>query len=90
MDAVLVAVSTGGTLAGISQGLRAELSAAPVYAVDVLGSLVTSEPAAPHLLSGIGATRRSTFLQDDHFKNALRVHDVMAFAVCWRSAGRPD
>ena len=82
MDAVLVAVSTGGTLAGISQGLRAELSAAPVYGVDVLGSLATSEPAAPHLLSGIGATRRSTFLQDDHFKDALRVHDVMAFAVC--------
>lgn len=82
VDGVLVAVSTGGTLAGISRGLRAEGSRAPVYAVDVLGSLVTSDSAAPHLLSGIGATRRSSFLRPDDFEAALRVRDVTAFAVC--------
>lgn len=82
VDGVLVAVSTGGTLAGISRGLRAGCSSAPVYAVDVLGSLVTSGTAAPHLLSGIGATRRSSFLQPDDFEAALRVADVTAFAVC--------
>src|SRR6266704_96764 len=41
IDAVLVAVSTGGTLAGISEGLRAALPGVRVYAVDVHGSLVT-------------------------------------------------
>lgn len=84
VDAVLVAVSTGGTLVGISQGLRAELSSAPVYAVDVVGSLVTSDIAAPHLLSGIGATRRSSFLRPVHFAAAFQVRDVTAFAVCRR------
>lgn len=82
VDAVLVAVSTGGTLAGISEALRVSSPAARIYAVDVKGSIVTSDVAHPHLLTGVGATRRSSFLRPGHYDGALRVADVEAIACC--------
>ncbi|MEO3928565.1 cysteine synthase family protein [Micromonosporaceae bacterium B7E4] len=82
VDAVLVAVSTGGTLAGISDGLRSGAPAARIYAVDVRGSVVTSDESGPHLLTGIGATRKSSFLRRAHYDAAVRVTDVEAFAYC--------
>lgn len=82
LDAVLVPVSTGGTLAGISDGLRSHDHPAAVYAIDAAGSLVTCDTAHPHLLTGIGATRKSSFLQERHYTSACRVRDALAFAVC--------
>jgi N-(2-amino-2-carboxyethyl)-L-glutamate synthase len=82
LDAVLVPVSTGGTLAGISDGLRSLNHPAAVYAVDAAGSLVTCDTAHPHLLTGIGATRKSSFLRSRHYTSAWRVRDALAFAMC--------
>jgi cysteine synthase A len=82
VDAVLIAVSTGGTLVGISEGLRTTLPATRVYAVDARGSLVTSHISRPHVLTGVGATRKSSFLRSRHYDGALRVFDVEAFAYC--------
>jgi N-(2-amino-2-carboxyethyl)-L-glutamate synthase len=82
LDAVLVPVSTGGTLAGISDGLRSQNHPAAVYAIDAAGSLATCGRAYPHLLTGIGASRQSSFLQPGHYTSACRVQDVLAFAVC--------
>jgi N-(2-amino-2-carboxyethyl)-L-glutamate synthase len=82
IDAVFVAVSTGGTLAGISEGVRASVPGVRVFAVDALGSLVTGDAAHPHLLTGIGSGRRSEFLRPGHYDRALRVSDVAAFAHC--------
>jgi N-(2-amino-2-carboxyethyl)-L-glutamate synthase len=79
---VLVAVSTGGTLAGISDGLRLLQQPATVYAVDVLGSLVTSDQPQPHLLTGIGATRKSSFLRRWHYAQSFRVRDTLAVTFC--------
>jgi N-(2-amino-2-carboxyethyl)-L-glutamate synthase len=82
LDAVFIAVSTGGTLAGISEGLRASIPCVRVYAVDVHGSLVTANVGRPHLLTGVGATRKSSFLFRHHYHQALRVIDIEAFAYC--------
>jgi N-(2-amino-2-carboxyethyl)-L-glutamate synthase len=82
VDAVLIAVSTGGTLAGISESLRLTTPSARIYAVDVKGSLVTSDHAHAHLLTGLGATRKSSFLRIDHYDQALRVADTDAIACC--------
>jgi N-(2-amino-2-carboxyethyl)-L-glutamate synthase len=87
LDAVLVPVSTGGTLAGVSDGLRSHNHPAAVYAIDAAGSLATcgsAHPhlAHPHLLTGIGATRKSSFLQPGHYTSARRVQDVLAFTIC--------
>ena len=82
LDALLVAVSTGGTLAGLSDGVRARLSDVDMYAVDVEGSIVTTDAGHRHLLSGIGASRKSSFLRPEHYTRALRVADASAVAVC--------
>jgi N-(2-amino-2-carboxyethyl)-L-glutamate synthase len=82
IDAVLAAVSTGGTLAGVSEGLRAASPRLRVIAVDVQGSLATGDRAQAHLLTGIGATRRSSLLRADHYDRVARVFDVEAFACC--------
>lgn len=82
VDAVLVAVSTGGTLAGISEGVRGVAPGARIYAVDVHGSYIFSDRSEPHLLTGIGATRKSTFLRRHHYHRALTTPDVDAVAIC--------
>jgi cysteine synthase A len=82
LDALLAAVSTGGTLAGLSDGLRPRMPGLGVYAVDAVGSLVTSDVGWPHLLTGIGSTRKSSFLQREHYDEALQVTDVAAISVC--------
>ncbi|MGI5150980.1 cysteine synthase family protein [Plantactinospora sp. CA-294935] len=80
LDTVLVAVSTGGTLVGISEGLRAAAPAVRIYAVDAYGSVVTADAGTPHLLTGVGASRKSSFLHRRHFERAIRITDVRAFA----------
>jgi N-(2-amino-2-carboxyethyl)-L-glutamate synthase len=82
VDAVLAAVSTGGTLAGLSDGLRARRPGTAVIAVDACGSLVTSGTSGAHLLTGIGAARKSDFLFPPAYDHALQIRDVEAFAFC--------
>ncbi|WP_149830553.1 pyridoxal-phosphate dependent enzyme [Streptomyces tailanensis] len=82
VDALLVAVSTGGTLAGISEGLRARLPGLRALAVDVHGSLATGGRAHAHLLTGVGASRRSSLLRPAQYDRTVRVRDVEAFACC--------
>ncbi|CAL9422693.1 N-(2-amino-2-carboxyethyl)-L-glutamate synthase [Actinosynnema sp. ALI-1.44] len=82
LDVVYIAVSTGGTLAGISRHLRETAPATRVVAVDAEGSLVTGDRVATRLLSGIGASRRSRFLTADSYDDAVRVSDADSFAVC--------
>ncbi|WP_280247149.1 pyridoxal-phosphate dependent enzyme [Nocardia abscessus] len=82
IDAVFIAVSTGGTLAGISEGLRRALPDVDVFAVDVFGSIVTSDIGRSHLLTGIGSSRKSAFLRPGHHDHSVRVNDFEAFAYC--------
>lgn len=82
VDALFAAVSTGGTLAGLSAGLRASKTGVEVYAVDAHGSLVTSDVSKVHLLSGIGAARKSDFLHPGVYDRAVQIRDVEAFALC--------
>ncbi|WP_324608314.1 MULTISPECIES: pyridoxal-phosphate dependent enzyme [Streptomyces] len=84
MDTVLAAVSTGGTLAGLGTGLRRALPAVRTLPVDVVGSAALSDRVAvhSHLLTGIGAGRRTSFLHEGSDGHALRVRDVQAFAHC--------
>lgn len=83
LDLVAVAVSTGGTLAGIGDCVRRAVPAARILAVDVAGSLATSGSAGePYLLTGIGATRRSFFLRPRHYDRIVHVRDIDAIAAC--------
>lgn len=82
LDAVYVAVSTGGTLAGVSAHLREIDTAVRIVAVDSLGSLATGTVSGPRLLTGIGSSQTSTFLGPGSYDYAVPVPDADAIAVC--------
>jgi 2,3-diaminopropionate biosynthesis protein SbnA len=82
LDRVYVAVSTGGTLAGVSRHLRIAVPRVRIVAVDAEGSLVTGTTPGRRLLSGIGASRPSSFLSPGDYDAATAVGDARSFAVC--------
>ncbi|MEU5050278.1 pyridoxal-phosphate dependent enzyme [Streptomyces sp. NPDC021096] len=63
---VLVAVSTGGTLAGFRDYALAARPDWELVGVDVVGSAALGAGSGRRVLSGIGASRRSAFLPDGH------------------------
>ena len=81
-DAVFVAVSTGGTLAGVSRYLRSVAPQVRIVAVDVRGSAALGYPRGPRRLPGIGATRPSVFLESWMYDAAVLVPDARAVAFC--------
>lgn len=81
-DAVFVAVSTGGTLAGVSRYMREHAPWVRVIAVDLPGSRVFGEPRGRRLLTGIGAARRSSFLSPGAWDDVILIEDAEAVAVC--------
>jgi N-(2-amino-2-carboxyethyl)-L-glutamate synthase len=81
-DAVFVAVSTGGTLAGVGRYLRKHAPQTRVVAVDVPGSRVLGEPVGRRLLTGIGASRQSSVLEAGLWDDVVLVEDAAAIAIC--------
>jgi N-(2-amino-2-carboxyethyl)-L-glutamate synthase len=82
VDALLAAVSTGGSLAGMARRFRRESPGTRIVAVDAAGSVALGGRPGPRLLTGIGASRRSAFLSESLYDELLRVTDVDAFACC--------
>jgi N-(2-amino-2-carboxyethyl)-L-glutamate synthase len=82
VDAVFVAVSTGGTIAGIAQYLRETSPSTRLIAVDAEGSLALNGPPGPRHLTGIGASRHSSFVTQDLYDDCVKVSDKDAFAAC--------
>lgn len=82
LDAVYVAVSTGGTLAGVSAHLRELDTAVRIVAVDSVGSLATGAVSGRRLLTGIGSSQSSTFLGPGSYDYATPVADADAIAMC--------
>lgn len=82
IDVVFVAVSTGGTLAGIGRYFREVSPQTRIIGVDVKGSVVFGTPPGPRILTGIGAARPSDFITRDVYDTYMLVGDEEAFAFC--------
>ncbi|MCW7944455.1 cysteine synthase [Streptomyces hygroscopicus] len=78
-DAVFAAISTGGTFAGLSRCFRARSPQTRMIAVDIKGSVAFGGRPGKRHLSGIGASRRSSFLDPG-------LIDHLAFAGVGESA----
>jgi 2,3-diaminopropionate biosynthesis protein SbnA len=81
-DTVFVAVSTGGTLKGIAQYLRAFAPGCRIVAVDVKGSVALGGVPGKRNIPGIGSSRRSGFLRDRPYDLASYVTEEEAIATC--------
>jgi len=82
VDAVFVAVSTGGTLSGIGRYFREASPETRVIAVDVRGSVALGGAPAERKLIGIGSSQRSGFVETGLFDELIYVVDCEAFAYC--------
>jgi N-(2-amino-2-carboxyethyl)-L-glutamate synthase len=82
MDAVFVAASTGGTLAGIGRYLRSVSSSVRIVGVDIRGSRVFGNPAGKRLITGIGSSRPSLFLRPSDYDDVVIVDDREAIIAC--------
>lgn len=82
MDAVFIAASTGGTLAGVGRYLKRAAPSVKVIGVDLKGSRVFGMPASHRLVTGIGSSRPSSFLQPDDYDDVMLVDDQEAVSTC--------
>jgi N-(2-amino-2-carboxyethyl)-L-glutamate synthase len=90
VDALFIAVSTGGTLAGISRFFREVSPSTSIIGVDAHGSVIFGTPPAPRKLTGIGSSRPSSFLTRDLYDTHMLVRDEEAFTFCralWDTTG---
>jgi N-(2-amino-2-carboxyethyl)-L-glutamate synthase len=82
MDAVFIAASTGGTLAGIGRYLKSASPSVKVVGVDIRGSRVFDYPSGKRLITGIGSSRPSLFLQPSDYDDVVIVDDREAIIAC--------
>lgn len=82
VDALFIAVSTGGTLAGIARYFREVSPNTTIVAVDAVGSVIFGGKAGPRRLTGIGSARPSNFIEKSHYDLVRLVNDEDAFLFC--------
>lgn len=90
VGALFIAVSTGGTLAGISRFFREVSPSTIIVGVDAHGSVIFGTPPAPRKLTGIGSSRTSSFITRDVYDMHILVKDEEAFTFCralWNATG---
>lgn len=81
-QAVVIAVSTGGTFAGVARYFRERRSPMRLVAVDVTGSVALGGEPGLRRVSGIGSSRPSSFITPDLVDAAAAVAEVDAVAMC--------
>lgn len=82
VQAVFVAVSTGGTMAGIARHFATLEHRPRLVAVDVRGSVAIGGTPSHRHISGIGSGRRSAFLHHDLVRDRAFVAELDAVATC--------
>ena len=82
VDAVFVAVSTGGTLAGVGRYFREKSPNTHIIAVDAKGSIALGGFPRVRKLSGIGSSRRSRFVETGLYDELIFIEDAEAFSYC--------
>lgn len=79
INCLILAVSTTGTILGVSSRLRQEFPNLRVIAVDAVGSVIFGAPSGPREIPGIGASRIP------ELKSQLEVDEVI-YVNDWESA----
>lgn len=82
IDVLALAVSTSGTIMGISRRLREAFPRLHVVAIDALGSIIFGAPPGSRELPGIGSSRIPEILSPDEIDEVIYVSDLEAAAGC--------
>lgn len=84
LDAVFVAVSSAGTVAGVSRRVKEQFPRARVVAVDSAGSVIFGGPAAPRRLPGLGSSVVPALVRQALIDEVRIVPEADAVAGCHR------
>jgi cysteine synthase A len=82
IDYLIAAVSTSGTIHGVSRSLRATHPELKVIAVDAVGSVLFGGRPGRRRVPGIGASRVPELLNRDEIDDVIRVGDEDAIRGC--------
>ncbi len=82
IDCLILAVSTTGTILGISRRLRQKFPHLRVIAVDAVGSVIFGAPAGPREIPGIGASRVPEIINKSEIDDVIYVNDWESVQGC--------
>lgn len=83
-DYIFVPTSTGGTITGIAQALRARHATSKIIAVDAVGSIVFGGKPGERLIPGMGSSRKSDFITPSLIDAVVHVSDEEVVRTCHR------
>lgn len=86
IDYLLAAVSTTGTVLGLSRRLRLDHPTLSTIAVDAVGSVIFGAPPSPRELPGFGSSRVPELLREDEIDHVIHVDDADSAAGCRKLA----
>jgi N-(2-amino-2-carboxyethyl)-L-glutamate synthase len=82
IDYVICAVSTTGSILGISRRIREQHPHAKVIAVDAFGSVIFGAKSAPREIPGIGASRVPELCNPEEIDRVVYVNDLESIQGC--------
>jgi N-(2-amino-2-carboxyethyl)-L-glutamate synthase len=82
VDYVFVAVSTAGTIAGVSRRLKEHDPRVKIVAVDSEGSVIFGHPPKPRRIPGLGSSIRPALLQHALIDDVVIVPEAEAIRAC--------
>lgn len=81
-DYLFVPTSTCGTLRGFADAIAEQHAMTKLIAVDAEGSLIFQDKAKPRMIPGMGASRKSHFLDQAQIHDVVHVSDKECIAGC--------
>jgi len=82
VDCLVLAVSTTGTILGVSRRLRQAFPHLRVIAVDAVGSVIFGAPSGPREIPGIGASRAPELSREVEVDEVIHVGDRESVQGC--------
>lgn len=82
-DYVFIAVSTTGTITGISNRIKESLPSCKIIAVDIKGSHVFSNDISKRHIPGIGSSIHPKFLKDAQCDDKIIIDEYEGISGCW-------
>jgi cysteine synthase A len=82
LDYIFIGVSTGGTIAGVSQRVKEKFPHVRVVAVDAEGSVIFGGPSKKRNIPGIGASMRSKLVDQALIDDVVIVSEIETVKAC--------
>jgi len=82
LDYVFIGVSTGGTIAGVSQRVKERFPDVKVIAVDAEGSAIFDSPPKPRFIPGLGSSMKPPLVANAIIDDVVIVPELQTVASC--------